>query len=57
MPAIIILIVAVIIPVLPAIIIGLTLIVVAMIGITGSYGNGDLGMRFRRSQSEEPAGG
>jgi hypothetical protein len=67
--AIITLIVAVgVIPVgVMTIIIGLTLIVIAIgrpvirstlivatIGIPWSYGNGNLGFRFRRNQSEEP---
>ena len=56
--AIITLIVAVsVIPVgVLTIIIGLTLIVAA-VGIPWSYGNGNLGFRFRRNQSDEPKDG
>jgi hypothetical protein len=57
MPAMIPQVAVIVIPMVPAMIIGLALIVVAMIGIPGANGNGDLGLRFCRNQSQEPEGG
>jgi hypothetical protein len=57
MPAMITQVTVIVIPMVPAMIIGLALIVVAVIGIPGANGNGYLGFRFGRNQGQESEGG